>query len=130
MQIGRIVGSVIWFIVKAALVIVIVIGLYRLGGYAYDFGYQLYSAEAMTAPPGKDVAVVVQEGASVKDIGEMLERQGLIKDSLVFVAQERLSKYSGQIKAGNYVLNTSWNAEEILAALSGNAVNQEDGEEA
>lgn len=129
MQTRRIIGSIFLFLLKMVLVIAVVAGLYRFGEYAYDFGYQLYSAEGVTSPPGKDVAVVVTEGASVKDVGEMLERQGLIRDRLVFYVQEKLSKYSGQIKPGNYVLNTSQSAEEMLAILSGHEEDLESGEE-
>lgn len=129
MQIRKIVCGIVLFIVKVVLVVAIVAGLYRLGGYAYGFGYQLYSGKGMTAPPGKDVAVVVSEGDSVKAVGEMLKRQGLIKDSMVFVVQEKLSKYSGQMQAGNYVLNTSQSAEEMLAILSGHGTEAESGED-
>lgn len=129
MQVGRIVGDIVLFILKAVIVAAIVVGLYHLGGYAYEFGYQLYCGQGMTASPGKDVVVVVSEGETVKEVGEMLQRQGLIKDSMVFVVQEKLSKYSGQMQAGNYVLNTSQNAEEMLAILSGDQPESQNGDE-
>ncbi len=52
----------------------------------------------------------------------MLKENGLIKDVSVFVVQEKLSEYSGEIKPGVYVLNTSMTAEEMIAVMSGNMV--------
>lgn len=115
----RIIGNAILFCLKAICVIVIIFGLYRVGEYAYDFGHQLYSGEAVSSPPGKDVAVVIQESSSVQNVADMLWRQGLIKDRLVFRVQEKLSKYSGQMQAGNYILNSSMSGEEMIAILSG-----------
>lgn len=122
----RIIGSIVLFILKAVLVLFIIFGLYQFGQYAFDFGHQLYSGQGLSAPPGKDVAVVVQDGATVSQIADMLERQGLIKDALVFRVQEKLSKYAGQIQAGSYVLNSSMSGEELLAVLSGNEEDLED----
>lgn len=129
MQMKRVIGSLVLFIAKAVLVVFIVFGLYQFGEYAYDFGHQLYSGQGVSAPPGKDVAVVIRENTTVSQISEMLERQGLIKDAFVFQIQERLSKYSGQMQAGNYVLNTSQSGEEMLAILSGHEEDLEDGKE-
>ncbi|MGI6019272.1 MAG: endolytic transglycosylase MltG [Marvinbryantia sp.] len=120
MTIRKLLINSLLLLCKALAVIVIVIGIYRFGGYAYEFGHSLYDNEAMSDPPGKDVAIVVPEGASVKNVALLLESKGLIKDNLVFCVQERLSKYHGQMQAGNYVLNTSQYAEQMLAILSGN----------
>ena len=115
----RIIGSIVLFSIKTVMVLVIIFGLYQFGGYAYDFGHQLYSGRGVNVPPGKDVAVVIQEGASVSSVADMLKRQGLIKDALVFQIQEKLSKYSGQMQAGSYVLNSSMSGEDMIAVLSG-----------
>lgn len=120
MTIRKLLINSLLLLCKALAVIVIVIGIYRFGGYAYEFGHSLYDNEVMSDPPGKDVAIVVPEGASVKNVALLLESKGLIKDNLVFCVQERLSKYHGQMQAGNYVLNTSQYAEQMLAILSGN----------
>lgn len=122
----RIIQNTVLFVIKAVVVVCIIWSLYQVGEYAYDFGHQLYSGEAVSSPPGKDAAVVVQEGASVKKVADMLWRQGLIKDRYVFWVQEKLSKYSGQMQAGNYVLNSSMNAEEMIAVLTDHEEDLED----
>lgn len=122
--------NLLLFVLKALVAVLLVIGIYRFGGYAYEFGHSLYDNEAMSDPPGKDVAIVVPEGARVADVAVVLESKGLIRDRLVYRVQERLSKYHGQMQAGSYVLNTSQSAEQMITILSGHAEEvSEQGEE-
>lgn len=125
----RVVGSILMFMLKACVTVFLILCLYRFGQYAYDFGYQLYADQGVDAPPGRDVAVVISEGETVSEVADMLERQRLIKNEMVFRIQERLSKYSGQIQPGNYVLNTSQSGEEMLAVLSGHEEDLEEKKE-
>lgn len=119
MQTRRMVFRIVMFLLKLVLAVVIMAAIYRFGEYAYYFGHSLYDNAAMSDPPGKDVVVVLPEGSTVRQAAELLEARGLIKDPYVFLVQERLSRYHGQMQAGNYVLNTSQNAQEMLAILSG-----------
>ena len=116
---GRVIKHLSLLLLKVLLIALITLGLYQFGTYAFDFGRQIYSEEGMTAAPGKDVAVVVSEGESVKEIVQMLERFGLVRNAYVFMVQERLSRYHGQIQPGNYVLNTSQSGNTMIAILSG-----------
>lgn len=115
----RVIRQITYLLLKSMLVVFLSFGLYHFGIYAYDFGRQIYSEEGMTAAPGKDVAVVISEGESIKETAQMLERFGLIRNAMVFMVQERLSRYHGQIQPGNYVLNTSQSGNEMIAILSG-----------
>ena len=115
----KVLWHIMCLVLKILLVVLISFGLYHVGTYAFDFGRQIYSEEGMTAAPGKDVAVVVSEGESVKEVAQMLERFGLIRNAYVFMVQERLSRYHGQIQPGNYVLNTSQSGNTMIAILSG-----------
>ena len=54
------------FVLRMLLIVLISIGLYHFGTFAFTFGRQIYSEEGITAAPGKDVAVVVSEGESTK----------------------------------------------------------------
>lgn len=116
-------------VLKLLLVVLIAFGLYHFGTYAFSFGRQIYSEEGMTAALGKDVAVVVSEGESTKEIAQMLKQFGLIEDPYVFLVQERLSKYHGQILPGNYVLNTSQSGNQMIAVMSGHGEEAEDSKE-
>ena len=115
----KVLWHIMCLVLKIVLVVLISFGLYHVGTYAFDFGRQIYSEEGMTAAPGKDVAVVISEGESTKEVAQMLEQFGLIRNSFVFLVQERLSKYHGQIQPGNYVLNTSQSGNDMIAILSG-----------
>lgn len=93
--------------------------LIRVGTYAYGFGYQLYSNKGVEESPGRDLAIVIYEDQSVEEIALMLEKFGLIRDQRVFVIQEFLSRYHGEIIPGDYVLNTSYSGNQMIEILTG-----------
>ena len=115
----KIIIRVFLFLFRAALLIGICVGLFYLGQRAYEFGHQIYDGRGVEEAPGTDMAVVIQEGQSVQEIARLLERYGLIRDEKVFLVQERLSRYHGQIQPGNYILNTSQDGNTLIAILSG-----------
>ena len=121
MQTRKILIRILMFFLKLLLAAVIAIGIYRIGEFAYDFGHSIYDERGVTDPPGKDVAIVLPEGSTLRQVAELLEAKRLIRDKWVFLVQERLSRYHGQIRAGSYVLNNSQSADEILAILTGHA---------
>ena len=86
---------------------VIVLCLIRLGGQAYSFGYRVFAQETVSESPGRNVAVTISEGMSGKEIGELLEGRGLIRDAAVFRVQFALSDYKNAIVPGSYILNTA-----------------------
>ena len=63
--------------------------------------------------------LTVPEGASVKEIANLLKENGLIEDVTVFRIQERLSAYHGKLIGGDYILNTSQTPTEMMEILSG-----------
>ncbi|MDO4344726.1 MAG: endolytic transglycosylase MltG [Eubacteriales bacterium] len=128
MQAKKILTRLLLMLLKVLLAVIIVTGIYHFGEYAYHFGHSLYDNRAVSDPPGRDVAVVIPEGCTVSQIAKLLEAKGLIEDEKVFRVQERTSQYHGQLKAGNYVLNTSQSAEEMLAILSGHGEDVADGD--
>ena len=67
------------------------------GRMAYQFGYHVFAQQPLSDPPGKEAALTVQEGDTIKEIAEILEADGIIPDALVFCVQERLSKYQGEL---------------------------------
>ena len=105
-------------ILKAILMILLVLLLFFAGRRAYAFGYQVFSQEAMSDPPGKKVAVTVTKDMSFDEIAALLKDRELIRDKNVFSMQYMLSEYKGKIEPGSYVLNTSQTADEMLKVLS------------
>ncbi len=95
---------------------------------AYGIGHQLFSPEGMAKEgQGTEVEIRIPEHASAMDVAEILEDGELIENKYIFwvqtklYAQETLSgeKKSGDVycEAGDYVLNTEWNAEDIITIL-------------
>ena len=99
------------------LVIYVGVGLCRMG---YDFGYRVFTEPAMEMAPGHDVFVQVRDDMSSKEIGQMLEDKGLVRDSRLFFLQYRLSAYYGKIKSEVYTLNTSMTPKEMIVYMATN----------
>ena len=107
-------------LVRIFIVLVLVSFIYKLGFIAYDFGYRVFAEEAMSGEPGRDIDVTIPMGSSAMDIGEILENAGLIRDKKLFFVQERLSEYHGKLSPGEYTLNTSQTAQDMMAIMAEN----------
>ncbi|MDE6314810.1 MAG: endolytic transglycosylase MltG [Lachnospiraceae bacterium] len=118
--------SIIGVVMRILIALLVIVFIYRGAMYCYDFGYRIFTDKPMSIEPGRDVTVIINEGYSSKQIGEILEENGLINDALLFVLQEKLSEYSGEIKSGVYTLNTSMNTEKMIAIMSGNYQEEEE----
>lgn len=106
-------------IIRMLIYVLIAVILIFLGKTAYTYGYSIFNETGMEASPGTDVEVTIPDGASVRDIAAILRANGLIAETGVFVLQERLSEYHGELKAGTYTLNTSQTPTEMMAVISG-----------
>ncbi len=92
--------------------------LYKVALFAYDYGFRIFAEEPVDREPGIDVNVAIVEGKSVKEIGQLLEEKGLIRDGRLFILQEKLSEYAGDLKPGAYTLNTSMTPYEMMAIMA------------
>lgn len=84
---------------------------------AYNYGIQIFNSEGMEPKPGTDMTITVEEGTSIKELGNTLEEYQIIKDSKIF----QIQSYIYQVKSvtpGTYTFNTSENTEEILKVIS------------
>lgn len=120
--------SILSVVVQILIAFVVIILIYGGATSCYDFGYRIFTEMPMSLEPGTDVTVIINEGSSTRDIGKLLEANGLINDASLFVVQEKLSEYAGEIKPGVYVLNTSMTTEKMIAIMSGNAEEEENEE--
>ena len=114
----EIVGSVFGMAFKIIAVVLIVMFVYKYAFLAYDYGYRLFGEKPITSGEGRTVSVVIPEDADTKQVGEILEMKGLIRDAKLFQLQELVSDYHNCILPGEYELNTSMTAEEMLVILS------------
>lgn len=111
--------TVTFVLLKILVLILVIAALVSMGKRAYSFGYRVFAEETVSDPPGKKVAVTIEDGISASELGELLEKKGLIKDARIFWVQMKLSKYKDKLKAGNYILNTSQTSEEMLKSMTG-----------
>ena len=103
--------------VSVLIIVVVILGIYKLGHFAYSFGYRVFTEDSVDVAPGKDRVVLISGDMSGSDIGEVLEDKGLINDSKLFLAQLKLSAYSDDLKPGTYTLNTSMTTREMIAIM-------------
>lgn len=120
--------SILSVVVRVMIVLTVVIVIYAGAMKCYDFGYKIFTDTPMSLEPGRDVTIIVNEGSSTRQVGDLLEENKLIPDGTVFVVQEKLSEYAGEMKPGVYVLNTSMTAEKMIAVMSGNLEEEKEEE--
>lgn len=112
-------------ILKIAVALAIVLLVYNLGLKAYDFGFRIFAEEPMELGEGRVISVSIVEGKSVKEIGEVLEEKGLIRDATLFYFQEMFSEYKGELKPGVYELSTGMTPYEMMEIMSASEEEEE-----
>lgn len=122
----EIVLSVFATVFKVVLAIIVIMLVYKWSLSAYEYGERVFNEPPVSSGEGRDVTVTVAEGDTVREIGEMLQDKGLIRDAKLFRLQEMLSEYKDKLKPGTYELNTSMRTEEMLAILSAGKAAEEE----
>ncbi|MDO5409230.1 MAG: hypothetical protein Q4F21_02120 [Lachnospiraceae bacterium] len=120
-------NQTIWLIVRTALkllaVLLLVIAVHLVISSGYDFGYNLFAAPAMSAPPGREVTFQIEKGDLTAKIIDGLADAGLIPDKFTFRCQ--ILFYDKILQPGEYTLNTSMTSKEILLYLNDGPGSQE-----
>lgn len=107
-------------VVRILIVILFVFVIIFLAKRAYSLGYETANYTAASSKEAEDVTVQITMDMSVRDIGELLIKEGILNESLdAFLLQERLSDYHDTEMPGEYTLNSQMGVEEILEILSG-----------
>ena len=73
----------------------------------------------MSPGEGQEVTVVVQDTGDILKVGKILESKGLISNAYVFVIQEFLSNYHGELQPGTYLLSTAYTPTRIMGIMAG-----------
>lgn len=118
MNMNKIVFKFVSISFSILVMLIVVIGLFQVGSYCYDFGYRVFTEEPVDKEPGRDVVVQITDDMSEREIGKMLEEKGLVEDGKLFFAQLKLSAYSGDLIPGVYTLNTSMTAKEMMVVMA------------
>lgn len=114
------------FLLRLALLILVVVGIFKVGEYAYTYCYSVVSDTAAEEEPGRDVSVSVTSDMSAGKVAKLLERKGLIKSADVFKIQMKVTGYEDKIQPGKYVLNTSMRPREMLKILAGEETEEDE----
>lgn len=82
-------------------------------------GYVLLRSIGVVGPsdPGATVEVVIPQGSSAADIGQLLEEKGVVRSALGFEVVARLDGRGQHIQAGRYELRRGLSARAALAVL-------------
>jgi UPF0755 protein len=119
-------GAISSTIIKIAVAALVIIVVFRLAIYAYDFGFQIFADLPVSSGEGRTVSVVVSDDLSDRELAKLLEQKGLVNDANVFYVQLKLSE--DEIVGGVYELNTAMTAAEMLEVMSGSVEEQGDGD--
>lgn len=114
------------FLLRLALLILVVVGIFKVGEYAYTYCYSVVSDTAAEEEPGRDVSVSVTSDMSAGKVAKLLERKGLVKSADVFKIQMKVTGYEDKIQPGKYVLNTSMRPGEMLKILAGEETEEDE----
>lgn len=114
----KVLGAIARTAFKLAITGLVIIIIYSGSTKAYDFGHAIFAEESMAPEPGKTISVTIIEGKTVKEIGEILQTEGIIKDANLFYFQEMFSKYCKELKPGVFELNTSMTPDEIMEIMA------------
>lgn len=116
-EINKITTTIISISVKLIVYALIILLLYEAVAKGYEFGHEIFFAEAVDPAPGRDVPVAMEKNESVTGAAEYLAKKGLIKSEFAFLFQSKFYDYD-TIYPGTYVLNTSMTSKEILQKLN------------
>ena len=98
--------------------------LYTVVTKSYDTGKELTSVDPNA--PEKSIIVTIPDGADVNQVAEILEEEGVINSSIMFVLESTLKGDSKEFEGGEYTLNTKMDAAEVVNALRKKNLNSTD----
>lgn len=125
-QLQQILLTIVSAVVKILVALWVVNFVYTKAIEAYDFGYRVFTEEAISPAPGRDVTIAYTDGKKDKDLAEMLEEKGLSRDANLAYLQILASEYRETMEPGMYTVNTSMTVDEILRAMSPNLEAEEE----
>lgn len=114
----KIAVSIIELSVRVIILALAVMAIRRACVWSYDFGFNIFAERSMSVTNGRDVNVTITMDQNAMDIGRTLADKGLINDPLLFYAQEMLSAYHGELKPGQYTLNTAMKPTEMMEVMA------------
>lgn len=124
---AKVVMRVLSVSISALFGVLVVCGLYQIGLKCYDFGYLVYTEPAVSQGKGTEQIVQITEDMETKELADLLEEKGLVRDARLFYLQAKLSKFA--LVPGVYKVSTSMTARELMVAMTPVAEEETEAEE-
>lgn len=108
-------GSMLQLFVNVIIYTILILLIVRAGGQAYTFAYRIFGSVSMDTI-GMNVTIQIEEDEPEMNVASKLELNKVIPDKYSFYFKMKLSK--AELQAGEFVVNTSMDYDEILAVLT------------
>ena len=126
MKSSNLIMAVLGAVFRVVVAIAAVYIIYQGAILCYNYGYRIFTEPAVSAGEGRTVTVAITDDMSPKEIGQLFENKGLVRDARLFMLQYYLSEYVKDVKPGIFELSTSMTAEEMMEAMTVTADNDQD----
>ncbi len=113
---GKVVLRVLSISATILFCLLAICGIYQVGLRCYNFGYRVYTEPPVSQGDGDEALVQIRQGMDQKELAELLEEKGLIRDSKLFFVQEKL--YGFELQPGKYRVSAAMDARELMAAMT------------
>ena len=109
-------------IITGVILIVACFFIYNAFNAAFSIGREFMEESSTSQIQGEGVHVTIPQGASTKEIAEILKEKGLIDSVSLFRINSRMDGYDGSYQQGDYLIMTGTSEEEIMKILKSGAV--------
>ena len=87
MNVKYVIGSIVEMVIKIVVFIFIAMFVVRTATAAYDYGFRVFAEKPIDVGEGRTISVSIGSTDSAKEVGEMLQQRGLIRDANLFRIQ-------------------------------------------
>lgn len=119
-------STTIALIINIAILCFIIYLIPKVTMKAYQIAKDFVSQPSESEKVSKEIKITIPDGASTKEIANILKKNELIGSADIFTLKVKFSNYDGTFKKGDYSLNTSMSESKIMDILRDGAKVQTD----
>jgi len=112
----KILGVMMGGVLNIVILALTVFGIYYFTKLAFAKGIDM-GLEMTSVKPYEEVEVTIEKGASVEEVAEILEKNGLIPSALMYRLENMLKNNTDPYPGGTFVLNTEMDNSQLHSAL-------------